>query len=70
MTGNHIRFNITLMKANDIVKFKEAIEEGDESATMTVIEMRGERALVRNNELVDLAIAPTFVYSVSDLVLA
>ena len=55
------------MKTGDLVKFKEAMEPGEERLVMRVIEMRGDRVLVEC--LVEgLHILPTSVYPVADLV--
>lgn len=55
------------MKTNDIVKFAEIKEAGDELAKFQVIEMRGERVLVADMNSTE-KITPTFVYLASELV--
>ena len=55
------------MKKGDLVRFKVAMEPGEERLVMRVVEMRGERVLVEC--LVEgLRILPTAVYPVADLV--
>ena len=55
------------MKKGDIVKFKEAVDPGDEKVRMRLLEdPDGGRVLVES--LVGMEINPTYVYPVSDLV--
>jgi hypothetical protein len=56
------------MKKGDVVKFKTPIDPGDEAAMMILIEdPDGGRVLVQH--LVDMAIQPTSIYPVDDLVI-
>lgn len=55
------------MKENDIVKFKEPLDEEEETARMKVIEMRDDRVLVTDLRFENWGIPPTDVYSVSEL---
>jgi ribosomal protein S28E/S33 len=55
------------MKKGDIVRFKEIVDAGDETVLMELLENPdGGRVLVR--DLVDMAIQPTSVYPVDDLI--
>jgi len=56
------------MKAKDIVKFKEPVNEDEKESLMVVIEMRKDRALVRDLRFSNWAIPPTDVYAVSELI--
>lgn len=56
------------LKAGDIVKFKEFLELGDESARFVVIEPRGETVLVE--AICDLKIPPQSQYKINDLEIA
>jgi hypothetical protein len=55
------------MKAKDIVKFKEPVNDEEREALMVVIEMRDDRALVADLRFSNWDIPPNDVYSVSDL---
>ncbi len=55
------------MKAGDKVRFVEALDEGDEDAVMTVVEMRGDRVLVTDDSLIEWTIQPTQSYFTEEL---
>jgi len=55
------------MKEKDVVKFKDPINEDEKNALMVVVEMRGERVLVRDLRFADWGIPPTDAYLVTDL---
>lgn len=58
--------NKQTFQTGDRVRFREAIEAGDEAAEFIVVELRGERVLVRDANS-KLAIAPQCVYLISEL---
>lgn len=53
------------MKKADVVVFKNIIDESDEKCVMVVMEMRGDRVLVRH--LIDMNLPATAVYKKSEL---
>lgn len=54
------------MKKGDIVKFRKAVDPGDEDLRMILLEdSDGGRVLVES--IVDMKIRPTFRYNVEDL---
>jgi hypothetical protein len=55
------------MKAKDIVKFKEPVNDEERDALMVIIEMRDDRALVADLRFSGWSVPPTDVYPVSDL---
>jgi hypothetical protein len=55
------------MKAKDVVKFKEPVNDEERDALMVIIEMRGDRALVADLRFSNWDLPPTDVYSVNDL---
>ena len=56
------------MQKGDVVKFKEPLDRGDESALMVLEENPdGDRVLVRH--LVDMKLQPTSIYPIKDLIL-
>lgn len=56
------------MKAGDTVKFVSPLDSSETSERFIVLELRGDRALVRL--VCSMPIPPTFVYLLADLVLA
>lgn len=56
------------MKKGDIVKFKEAVDPGDDKVRMRLLEdPDGGRVLVE--ALMGMSINPTYVYPINDLVM-
>lgn len=47
-----------------LVRFREVLEPGDETARFTVVEDRGDRLLVADASGRDWGIVPTYCYSV------
>ena len=54
------------MQKNDLVKFSEILEPGDENLVMRVLEVNGDRVLVETL-LPGWSILPTNVFKISDL---
>lgn len=60
--------NKTLLQIGDKVRFREVLDDGDELDRMEVLEVRGERVLVRSLVFtLDGAIQPTSVFDKDDL---
>lgn len=55
-------------KKGDIVGFKDVVDVGDENARMVLLE-DPDGGRVKVEDLVDMAIRPTAIYNVEDLVL-
>ena len=56
------------MQVGDIVKYREALEPGDEQSRFVVSELRGDRVLVTEFAVThDMSIKPTYVLDVADL---
>lgn len=53
-----------------IVRFREALEAGDETRRFTVLEMREDRVLVQVVGWHNPKLVPTFVYRVAELCVA
>lgn len=57
------------MQVGDIVKYREALEPGDEQSRFVVSELRGDRVLVTEFAVThDMSIKPTYVLDVADLI--
>ena len=57
------------MNKGDVVRFTECLEDGDDDERMEVLELRGDRVLVRSLDpyFADWEIIPTFVHLAADL---
>jgi len=59
------------MKLGDVVKYRNAVDQGDEVCRFVVTELRGERVLLTEFAVThDMAIKPTYVVDQTNLVLA